>query len=307
MKLDCSIVKDLLPLYSEDLLSPESAQAVSAHLTGCEDCRREAEALRDSPLSPPAAKTAEPEKETVPLRALRRKLYLKGAAIAAAAVLFAAALLIALYAILHIPEYFPYSEDLLTVSESADGGVIVVFRKDVTGYQRASYRTEQTQNGYILSAWTCVWDRLFPRDRGGSLAVVFDPDATPLALSYTGNNGEEDVEILGDPSLQFVHGMTLPQLTLSYYLLIMAAAFVLLCLLRYLLRGTRAKNPLEWLMLYPPAYILAHLCIKGLDGRTYVFFLRDLALILLTSVFIYTGLLLLRWLWRLRINRAKEE
>lgn len=36
---DCEIVKDLLPLYVEDLLSPESRKFVGEHLPECEDCR----------------------------------------------------------------------------------------------------------------------------------------------------------------------------------------------------------------------------------------------------------------------------
>ena len=37
-KLPCYIVKDLLPLYADDLLSPESEQDVRAHLEQCEEC-----------------------------------------------------------------------------------------------------------------------------------------------------------------------------------------------------------------------------------------------------------------------------
>ena len=37
-KLPCYIVKDLLPLYADDLLSPESEQDVRAHLGQCEEC-----------------------------------------------------------------------------------------------------------------------------------------------------------------------------------------------------------------------------------------------------------------------------
>lgn len=44
-KLTCPIVRDLLPLYIDQVVSPETAQAVEDHLGDCPDCRREYESL----------------------------------------------------------------------------------------------------------------------------------------------------------------------------------------------------------------------------------------------------------------------
>ena len=38
MKNECNIVRDLLPLYIENMASPESAQFVEAHLSKCPEC-----------------------------------------------------------------------------------------------------------------------------------------------------------------------------------------------------------------------------------------------------------------------------
>lgn len=52
-KLDCPIVRDLLPLYIDQVVSPETAQAVAEHLEDCPDCRREYESLKaDLPETP---------------------------------------------------------------------------------------------------------------------------------------------------------------------------------------------------------------------------------------------------------------
>ena len=52
MKTECSIVKDLLPLYVEDMVSEETAQFVLDHLNVCADCKEEYGALMsDSPLT----------------------------------------------------------------------------------------------------------------------------------------------------------------------------------------------------------------------------------------------------------------
>ena len=41
MKMECSIVRDLLPLYVEDMVSPETAKYVSEHLKVCSECEAE--------------------------------------------------------------------------------------------------------------------------------------------------------------------------------------------------------------------------------------------------------------------------
>lgn len=37
---ECKIVEDLLPLYEEDLLQPDSKDFIEEHLKHCEDCRK---------------------------------------------------------------------------------------------------------------------------------------------------------------------------------------------------------------------------------------------------------------------------
>ena len=50
MKLSCDIIRDLLPLYAEELASGDSQEAVREHLDGCEDCRRTYEKMKESPV-----------------------------------------------------------------------------------------------------------------------------------------------------------------------------------------------------------------------------------------------------------------
>ena len=47
MKPECSIIRDLLPLYVEDMVSAETAQYVSEHLNACAECQGEFEGLKD--------------------------------------------------------------------------------------------------------------------------------------------------------------------------------------------------------------------------------------------------------------------
>ena len=47
MRNECNIVRDLLPLYTEDMASKDSREFVEEHLHRCEACRRELAALRE--------------------------------------------------------------------------------------------------------------------------------------------------------------------------------------------------------------------------------------------------------------------
>ena len=41
MKISCAIIKDLLPLYYDDVCSKESKVLVEEHIADCEDCKAE--------------------------------------------------------------------------------------------------------------------------------------------------------------------------------------------------------------------------------------------------------------------------
>lgn len=49
MKLPCALVRDLLPLYHDQVCAPESRAAVEEHLKDCEACQRVCRALGDAP------------------------------------------------------------------------------------------------------------------------------------------------------------------------------------------------------------------------------------------------------------------
>lgn len=43
MKITCDVIRDLLPLYHDDICSPDTRELVEAHIQTCEDCKRELE------------------------------------------------------------------------------------------------------------------------------------------------------------------------------------------------------------------------------------------------------------------------
>ena len=48
MKMDCNVIKDLLPLYVDNCCSEESTKLVKEHLSVCESCRKEHDWMRET-------------------------------------------------------------------------------------------------------------------------------------------------------------------------------------------------------------------------------------------------------------------
>ncbi len=64
MKVPCSVIQDLLPLYHDSVCSPESSAMIEEHLKDCEACQEEFHKLEESPLAE-NGKKEETEKENV--------------------------------------------------------------------------------------------------------------------------------------------------------------------------------------------------------------------------------------------------
>ena len=54
MKVSCDIVKDILPLYAEDMVSNATKKVVEEHICDCADCSKELEVLKQAQKLPTA-------------------------------------------------------------------------------------------------------------------------------------------------------------------------------------------------------------------------------------------------------------
>ena len=79
MKMECEVIRDLLPLYAEKIASPATNALVEQHLAECPDCRAQLEQM-EQPL---------PVQPEAPLENIRRTMRKKSIRTAAAAVLTA--------------------------------------------------------------------------------------------------------------------------------------------------------------------------------------------------------------------------
>lgn len=82
--MNCNVIKDLLPLYSEGLCSDETKAIIEEHLSECEDCRRLADMPVEQviPVDIPEEKSAM-KKVSRKIRRSKLAVFLIGAALAA--------------------------------------------------------------------------------------------------------------------------------------------------------------------------------------------------------------------------------
>ena len=292
MRNECNIIRDLLPLYAEEMVSQDTASFVEEHLEGCDACRDELAQMRQP-------RAAEPEPQIAPLLNLRKKLAAKRRRTIALTAVLVMALMVSAFGVLDAPEFFPYTPELLTVQPAQEGGIRIAFHEQVTDFRYDLYLNEEENVAYCdVEAWTSVWDRWF--SSGGERSVTIQPpENCELRVMYVPNDGTENVCVYGQTRLDG-GVITLPRLALGYYLILAAGALALAGAV-WLCAGKRPRIRLwaERIGLYPAAYVVSHFLVTGISSTSYSI-MRDFSLILFLSLLVYCGALLGHSVWRLR-------
>ena len=171
---DCGIVKDLLPLYAEDLASEESSAFVKEHLDTCESCRAVFDALK-APV--------EPAESVAPLRAVRRAVKKRGWLIAGLIACLVAALLLSGFARLTKP--IPVS----SVREAFADDSIEPETIPIVNEQPETGKTDETDLVRQVQGFVIIADREQTRENESqSVSIVLQapsaqPDETPKPYS----------------------------------------------------------------------------------------------------------------------------
>lgn len=293
MRNECNIIRDLLPLYAENMVSSDTAVFVEEHLKNCEACRKEYERTKEPQHTQEISGAA-------PLLKLRKKMKVKRIQTIALTTVFVITLLVSAFAVLDAPIYFPYSEELITAEPVGDSGLCITFDKAVTDFDYTIYLDPDGGNFYYcdIEAWTSLWDKWFSRENGALSAIIFPREPYPITAEYLSNDGSENVCVYGNNGID--RGIPLPRLSLGYYLILAAAALVVLGIVWLLTR----KNAelcvwIERMGLYPVAYIVSHCIVSGINCASYSL-TRDFSLIIFISILLYSGLLLMHNILRLK-------
>ena len=141
--MNCNVIRDLLPLYAEDMVSPESKALVEDHLQGCKSCTKELEDLKNTPKLPL-------EVETGSLRRVGNAIQKRRTLTALAAAMTAIALIVTVYIFMNTTIYLTAGQAVEGLEQREDGGLAIDFADCTNG----NSRTDSGENIFLLSSTT---------------------------------------------------------------------------------------------------------------------------------------------------------
>lgn len=155
MKVSCNIIKDLLPLYAEDMVSEESKNLVDEHLCECDACTKELGALKKAPKVPVEVDTGSLKRVGDTIR--RRRI------IAVMTVLlFMVTLGMSCVMLLDAKIYLTAEQAVKSVEQRESGDIVIYLNDGVTGM--GATQNDDSKN-YGTIAWSKLSKLLFGQGR----------------------------------------------------------------------------------------------------------------------------------------------
>ena len=259
MKLSCDVIRDILPLYAENMVSDDTKALVDEHLPGCESCSNALARMRSAISIPP-------ETDIKPLNSLKQSITKERILAAWQAILITLSVIGCLLVYFTGPQYLS-AEDAVKSVEDPDGNGIyqVSFREAVSYYVVYDYDgLTQEQGSQILF---CAGDRLqwwfgIDRDRNPK-RITINPKTERILY------GTENAPVWGSEAGEKL----LPELNpVEISLAAALAAAVVFTGLWALLRRLGAGKWLAGAALLFWSYLAAHMALCGFDLRTYKLF-----------------------------------
>ena len=130
MKITCDIIRDLLPLYAEDMVSEDSKQLVDEHLCGCDDCTRELARIKKTDPIPV-------ETYSEPLNNVRKMIIRRRALSVMASVFTLLTLAAFVVSFLFAPFQLTAEQALDDFYVRDDGAVVIDYSSAVVGRSRS--------------------------------------------------------------------------------------------------------------------------------------------------------------------------
>lgn len=299
MKVTCNVIKDVLPLYLENMLSDDSCIMVKEHIDQCQECKNYLNDMRTFNEMPV-------DMNTSPLLKIKSTLRKKKIQTALFSMMFSIMLFVITIAFLTAPEYIPFSERSVTINEIGNGSVLAQFEDTVYGYDINRYPTDDNA-GYVyhITTWNSIWNRNIKKTNTNN--TILNPNGeNVVSVYYYQTDVSEDILMYGKDINPNGGIVTLPRLFLSYYALI-AIVFATTCglIMLILYRYKKVLNFTLKVFFLPVSYLLGHLIIKGFTTSSYTA-TRDFYAILLVMIPLYIAFLMAVNLIRQNKNKKHE-
>ena len=161
MEISCNIIRDLLPLYAEEMVSEDSKRMVDGHLCGCDDCTKELAAITKAPKVPFEVDVKSLKRVEDGIR--RRRVL---SALAAIMTVLTMGITVCVY--LFTPYYLTAEEAIEAVELREDGGLAIDYARGITGHAGYGHLDE---NNWGILCNTTRYDWYMGRKKDAELAM----------------------------------------------------------------------------------------------------------------------------------------
>jgi len=165
MKIPCEIVKDLLPLYHDDVCSNESRTTVEEHLLEYDTCKKYLDSMNSDFIETNAEKAAEQAKSDI-LKGIKKKLLRKNVIISAISVICAIPISLGVYSLIfHYEIPIPYEDGLVSVEMGNNGVLEVTFNGDDyhCSYTKTVEKDGKKQDVIYVYYTDSIWTKYFSK------------------------------------------------------------------------------------------------------------------------------------------------
>lgn len=264
---NCNIVKDLLPLYRENMLSEDSVCFVESHLKECEECKK---ILKDD---------FEIEKnEEISLDFLKREIKKEKKKYSKSIIFSCISLFVILLFYLTKPIHFEDDGKLFNINSKGEN-IFLTFSEQVTNVD-----IDENKESIFINANTTLLDKLL--NKSNEITVKLDANKeiyysnyTKIATKITSFSNSGAVELPRLVLRKFLSFISIFTSTLGLYLFCFNKSLTL-------------KRKFQ-IFSIPFSCVLAYISITGIDGATYylekeIFYITLLSIsyfVLLNSIF----------------------
>lgn len=269
----CEIIKDLLPLYEENLLSEESKTFVEDHLKTCPECKNLLK--EDIEIE---------NKNTKPLDFVEKRIKKETRYFTLAVISLIGSILIFIISYLNTPRHIEYEKDLYKVYKN-DEIYTVEFNDLVSGIDYTD-----TEDAIYLDAYTTKYDEIFNKNSPNK-SLTFHKDDLKMVL-YQNHDSMPNM-VIGSGE---VRQTLLPRLVFGLYAWMSIIGFFVIAFAIFLQEKLRKKSlslPIKTILIGGPlSLFLGIISIKGFNTASY-YPMTDFKYILLLSLGIYLFLIFL--------------
>ena len=199
-KINCDIIRDILPLYLDDVVSNATREMVEEHLKSCDSCREEAAALQKVVVLPVRQNLRITEAKII--KNLKERFWKRKIIISVVSAVLTVAVVFSIYSLLALFKIcVPYDDPQLSVTE-VDGKIYAMYSGNDLGGSIALNPVTVNVNGQeqeivVFYIYTTPWAKIssyFSKVNDSNSNMIFIENANEIDAIYYGEFNHYDYE-----------------------------------------------------------------------------------------------------------------